>query len=55
MLYEISFTLFVVLAVALLPAMQRAEAAEPSPRYLLQKVQHLSCAMTSASTVSATG
>jgi hypothetical protein len=54
MLDEIGFTLVVVLAVALLPAIQRAEAAEPSPRYLPQKVQRLSCAMTSASTVSAT-
>jgi hypothetical protein len=54
MLDEISFTLFVVLAVALLPATQRAEAAEPWPRYLLQKVQRLNCAMTSASAVSAT-
>jgi hypothetical protein len=54
MLDEISCTLFVALAVALLPAMQRAEAAEPSPRYLPQKVERLSCAMTSASTVSAT-
>lgn len=54
MLDEIGFTLVVVLAVALLPAIQRAEAAEPSPRYLPQKVERLSCAMTSASTVNAT-